>query len=57
MPIDNPVVMCANHAKRFRKISEQVDHDGKQTLVKQYWEADCGCRTEITLSIPDQPAN
>ena len=39
---------------RFRKVNEEVDHDGSQTLVKQYWTADCGCQVEITLVIPHQ---
>jgi hypothetical protein len=55
MPVDNPTVMCAPHAEQFRKIDEDVDHDGTQTLVKQYWEATCGCKVEITLVIPDAP--
>jgi hypothetical protein len=55
MPADNPTVMCALHAERFRRVSEEVDHDGTQTLVKQYWDAACGCKVEITLAIPDAP--
>jgi hypothetical protein len=54
MPADNPVVMCSKHAARFRKVNEDVDNDGTQTLVTQYWDADCGCQVEITLIIPDQ---
>jgi hypothetical protein len=50
MPADNPVVMCSKHAARFRKCREEVDNDGTQTLVKQYWAADCGCQVEITLA-------
>ena len=53
MPIDNPTVMCTKHAQRFTKTAEELDHDGSQTLVKQYWEAACGCKVEITLVIPD----
>ena len=55
MPADNPTVMCTLHAERFSRVSEEVDHDGTQTLVKQYWEASCGCKVEITLAIPDTP--
>ena len=55
MPADNPTVMCSLHAEPFRCVSEEVDHDGTQTLVKQYWEASCGCKVEITLAIPDSP--
>jgi hypothetical protein len=55
MPADNPAVMCSKHAEPFRKVDEEVDHDGTQTLVKQYWEASCGCKVEITLAIPDSP--
>jgi hypothetical protein len=55
MPTDNPVVVCGTHAERFGRVSEEVDHDGTQTLVKQYWEASCGCKVEITLVIPDTP--
>lgn len=54
MPADNPVVMCSKHAARFRKVNEEVDSDGTQTLVKQYWTADCGCQVEITVAIPHQ---
>jgi hypothetical protein len=57
MPIDNPVVMCTKHAVPFRKTNEEVDHDGTQTLIKQYWTADCGCEVEITLAVPNQQAN
>jgi hypothetical protein len=39
MPTDNPVVMCSKHAARFRKVNEEVDNDGTQTPVKQYWAA------------------
>ena len=55
MPVDNPAVMCTLHVERFRRVSEELDHDGTQTLVKQYWEAGCGCKVEITLVIPDTP--
>ena len=37
MPADNPVVMCSKHATRFCKVNEEVDNDGTQTLVEQYW--------------------
>jgi len=53
MPEDNPVVVCGMHTERFCKVDEEVGHDGTQTLVKQYWEATCGCKVEITLAIPD----
>ncbi len=53
MPVDNPVVVCTLHAERFHRVSEEPDHDGTQTLVKQYWEAACGCKVEITMVIPD----
>lgn len=55
MPADNPTVMCSKHAEPFRKTSEEVDHDGTQTLVNQYWKAACQCEIEITLVIPDTP--
>jgi hypothetical protein len=55
MPEDNPVVMCGLHVERFRRASEEVDHDGTRTLVKQYWDAACGCKVEITLVVPDTP--
>jgi hypothetical protein len=55
MPVDNPIVICALHAERFRRMSEETDHDGTQTLVRQYWQATCGCHVEITLTIPDRP--
>lgn len=51
MSIDNPTVICTLHAEQFHKVGEEVDHDGTQTLVKQYWEATCGCKVEITLVI------
>jgi hypothetical protein len=57
MPVDNPAVVCGLHAERFCRVSEELDHDGTQTLVKQYWEASCGCKMEITLAVPDEPAN
>jgi hypothetical protein len=47
--------MCTLRAERFRRVSEEVDHDGTQTLVKQYWKASCSCRVEITRVIPDAP--
>lgn len=50
MPSDNPTVYCAIHAERFAKTHEEVDSDSTQTLVKQYWTANCGC--EITLVLP-----
>jgi hypothetical protein len=53
--MDNPTVICSKHAEPFRKVQEEVDNDGTQTLVKQYWRADCGCAVEITLAIPDAP--
>jgi len=53
MPVDNPVVVCSKHAEEFCRVSEEVDHDGTQTLVKQYWEASCACKVEITLAIPN----
>ena len=56
MSADNPVVMCSKHAARFGEVNEEVDSDGTQTLVKQYWAADCGCQVEITLTISN-PAN
>jgi hypothetical protein len=55
MPEGNPTVWCAVHAKQFRKVNEEVDTDGGtpgQTMVKQYWSADCGCQVEVTLVIP-----
>jgi hypothetical protein len=42
-------------AKSSVLVSEELDHDGTKTLVKQYWEAACGCKVEITLVIPDTP--
>ena len=48
----NPVVMCGKHAEVFVKREEEVDNDGVNTLVKQYWEAKCGCVVEITLTLP-----
>jgi hypothetical protein len=53
----NPVVMCSKHATPFHKVNEEVDHDGVNTLVKQYWKAECGCEVEITLAVPNQQAN
>ena len=53
----NPVVYCSNHAKEFVKQIEEVDHDGTQTLIKQYHKAECGCAIEITLSVPDDTSN
>jgi hypothetical protein len=57
MPGDNPVVVCSTHAEQFGKVYEETDHDGTQTLVKQYWDADCGCQVEITLTIATQQPN
>ena len=37
MSTDNPTVMCTKHAEKFTKAREEVDHDGTQTLVEQYW--------------------
>lgn len=55
MPVDNPTVWCTVHGKQFHKVSQETDHDGTQTLVKQYWAAECGCQVEVTLAIPDPP--
>lgn len=51
--MNNPTVMCTKHAKAFEKVEEEVDHDGTQTLVKQYWKASCGCEVEVTLALED----
>lgn len=45
MPIDNPVVMCTKHAVPFHKVSEEMDEDGTQVMVKQYWAAACECQS------------
>lgn len=55
MPADNPVVVCGKHAERFFKVAEEVDNDGTQTLVKQYWRARCGCEVEITATFQKPP--
>jgi hypothetical protein len=53
----NPVVFCAKHATPFHKVSEEMDEDGTQVMLKQYWAADCGCQIEITMAVPNQQAN
>ena len=49
----NPTVYCTNHVEPFAKEHEEMDNDGTQTLVKQYWVAPCGCAVEITLAVPN----
>lgn len=48
----NPKVWCALHATEMVKTNEELDDDGTQLLVKQYWKGACGCLQEITLAIP-----
>jgi hypothetical protein len=55
--MDNPTVWCAVHAKPFGKWFQETDHDGTQILVKQCWDAACGCSIEITLAVPDARAS
>jgi hypothetical protein len=48
-------VLCAkldHNASQFRKIDEELDDNGTQILVKQYWTADCGCEVEVALALP-----
>lgn len=50
----NPTVVCSqigHNAEVFHKVDEEVDNDGTQTLVKQYYTAECGCRVEVTLAV------
>jgi hypothetical protein len=48
----NPKVYCTNHAAELKRTNTEIDDDGTQVLVKQYWEAVCGCKVEITLAMP-----
>jgi len=57
MSADNPTVICTqkeHNAARFFKSHEEVDNDGTQTLIKQYWSASCGCSVEVTLTVPNE---
>ena len=47
-----PTVWCAIHAKEFRAVDQEVDDDGTQQLIKQYWKAECGCSVEIIMPVP-----
>jgi hypothetical protein len=54
--MNNPTVVCSkngHNASPFVKSVEEVDNDGTQTLIKQYWSAKCGCEVEITLAVPN----
>jgi hypothetical protein len=41
---------------RFRRVAEEVKPDAHRTqiFVVQRWEAACGCKIEITLSLPEE---
>jgi len=49
---EGPTVWCTNHVQQFRKAGQEVDDDGTQQLIKQYWRADCGCAVEVTMALP-----
>jgi hypothetical protein len=55
--MNNPTVVCSkngHNAEVFTKVNEEIDNDGTQTLIKQYWSAKCGCEVEITLAVPNE---
>jgi hypothetical protein len=50
-----PVVHCTKHAGVFTKTYQEMDDDGSQILVKQYWRAECcGFEVEIMMSLPKE---
>jgi hypothetical protein len=50
-----PVVHCTKHAGVFEKTYQEMDDDGSQILVKQYWRAECcGFEVDIMMSLPKE---
>jgi hypothetical protein len=49
---DGPTVWSTNHVLQSRKAGQEVDDEGTQQLIKQYWRADCGCAVEVIMALP-----
>src|SRR5207302_2614 len=56
MQYDNMItVACTKQghgAATFKRTEQEVDDDGTQVLVKQYYKADCGCELMVTYAVP-----